>query len=108
MALWKTHYKTPYGIEARHDQLLDLEPELLILNEMVSDLDISLHMSGFPYWVVQIYCLEILHPRQTVHPHVWWFSRVISVVVPEKFSMVVIPSSSTLSLFNFSAKAFSA
>ena len=39
-----------------------LEPELLILNEMVSAKDIFLHVSGVTTWVVHIYFLEILHP----------------------------------------------
>ena len=46
-----------------HDQLLGLEPGLLILHEMVSDQYISLNVSGVPTWVVQIYCFKILHLR---------------------------------------------
>ena len=63
MELWEIHHQTPHEIEVIHDQLLGLEQGLLILHEMVSDQDRSLHMSGVPPWVVQIYCLAILHPR---------------------------------------------
>ena len=31
------HHQTPHEIEVRHNQLLGLEPELLIMNEMMSD-----------------------------------------------------------------------
>ena len=61
---WKIHHQTPHEIEVEHDQLLALEPELLILNEMVSEKDRSLQVSGANTCVVQIYCLEILH---TIH-----------------------------------------
>ena len=63
MELWKIHHQTPHEIEVRHDQLMGLEPGILILHEMVSDQNISLHVSGVTTWVVHIYCLEILHPR---------------------------------------------
>ena len=54
MELWKIHHQTPYEIEVRHDQLLGLEPDLLILNEMVSDQYISSNMSWVHTWVVHL------------------------------------------------------
>ena len=57
------HNQTPHEIEVRHDQLLGLEPELLILNEMLSVQDISLHVNRVPTWVVQLYCPLPLNPR---------------------------------------------
>ena len=57
------HHQTPHKIEVRHDQFLGLEPDLLILHEIVIDQYISLNISGVPTLLVQIYCLEILHPR---------------------------------------------
>ena len=57
------HHQKPHEIQVRNDQLLGLEAGLLILLEIVSDKDRSVHMSGFLTWLVQIYCLEILHPR---------------------------------------------
>ena len=55
MELWKIHHQTPHAIEVRHDQLMDLEPEMLIIYEIVSDQDISLHMSGVTTRVVHLY-----------------------------------------------------
>ena len=63
MEMWKIHNQTPHEIEVRHEKLLGLELELLIMHEMVSYQDKSLHMIGVTTWAVQIYCLEILHPR---------------------------------------------
>ena len=42
----------------------------------------------------------------TEHTHVWCFLRVMSIVLPAKFFMGLIPSSSTSSKLNYSAKAF--
>ena len=53
--LWKMPKHTAHKIEVRHNQLLGLEPELLILNEIVSDQDRSLHVSGVTTWVVGLY-----------------------------------------------------
>ena len=63
MDLWKIHHQTPHEIEVRHDQLMGLEPGLLIIHEMVSDQDRPLQVIEVPTWAVQIYRLEILHPR---------------------------------------------
>ena len=63
MELWKIHHQIPHEIEAKHEQFLGLEPELLIMHEMVRHQDISLHMSRVTNRVVQIYFLVILHPR---------------------------------------------
>ena len=63
MELLKNHHQTPHEIEVVHYQLMYLEPELLILHEIVSEQDISLQVIGVPTTVVQIYCLVILHPR---------------------------------------------
>ena len=63
MELWKIHHQTPHGIQVRTDQLLGLETELLIINEMVSDQDIYLHVGGVPTWVVQLYQLTSFHTR---------------------------------------------
>ena len=49
------HHQTPHEIEVKHDQLLDLEPDLLIMYKMISDQDRSLHVSRVLTWVVQIY-----------------------------------------------------
>ena len=51
----ETHHQTPREIEVRHDQVLSLGPELLILHKMVSVKDISLHVKGATTWLVQIY-----------------------------------------------------
>ena len=61
------HHQIPHEIEVRHDQFLDLEPEVLILHEMVSNQDISLHMRRVTTRLVQIYCLEIFHPRNILN-----------------------------------------
>ena len=53
----------PHKIKVIHKQFLGLEPDLLILHEMVIVQDIYLHVSGFPIWVVQLFFLEIFHPR---------------------------------------------
>ena len=50
MELWKINHQTPHDIELRHDQLLGLELELLILHKMVSDQERSLHISEVPTW----------------------------------------------------------
>ena len=60
------HHQIPHEIDLIHDQFLGLEPELLILHEMVSVLDISLHVSRVPTLLVQIYCLAILHLRHNL------------------------------------------
>ena len=57
------HHQAPHEIEVKHDKLLGLEPELLIMHEMVSVQDIYLHLSDVTTWVVQLYCLAILHLR---------------------------------------------
>ena len=62
MELWEIHHQTPHEIEARHDHLLGLEPELMILHELVSDQDIYLHVRGVATWVVHIYCIAIFNP----------------------------------------------
>ena len=49
------HHQTPHKIEVRHDQFLGLEPDLLILHEIVIDQYISLNISGVPTLLVQIY-----------------------------------------------------
>ena len=67
MELWKNHHKTPHEIEARYDQFLDLEPELLILHEIVSGQDRYLHVSGVPNWLIKLCGLEILHPRHKLY-----------------------------------------
>ena len=59
----KIHYKTPHGIEVIKNQLLVLEPELLVLNETTSVQYISLHASSVTTWVVYIYFLAIFHLR---------------------------------------------
>ena len=69
--MWEIHHKAPHYIEVIPDQLLGLEPELLILNEIVSDQDISLHVIGVTTWVVQIHCLEILHLRHKLDIPMW-------------------------------------
>ena len=61
MELWKIHHQTPHEIEAVHDQFMGLESDLLILHEMVSVQDISLHVIRVTTWLVQIYRLAILH-----------------------------------------------
>ena len=84
--------QTPHEIEARHNQLLGLEPELLILHEIMSDRDRPLHVSGVTTWVVQICCLEILNPRHKLEiPMCGDFKGNVLVVVPENLSMGVIP-----------------
>ena len=45
----------PHEIDMKHDQLLGLEPELLILHELVIDQYRYLHVNGVPTWVVQLY-----------------------------------------------------
>ena len=45
----------------RHDQLLLLGPELLILHEMVIVQDRTLQVIRVPTWVVQLYFPGILH-----------------------------------------------
>ena len=60
------HHQTPHKIEVRHDQFLGLEPDLLILHEIVIDQYISLNLSQVTTWLVQLYCLEILHPIHTM------------------------------------------
>ena len=67
MELCKIHHQTPHEIEVILDQLLGLVPELLILNEIVSVQDISLHLIRSPTWLVQIYCLALLYPRHKVY-----------------------------------------
>ena len=57
MELWKIHHQKPHKIEVIHDQFLGLEPG------MMSDQDLSLHVSGVATWLVQLYCLSILHSR---------------------------------------------
>ena len=56
------NHKKAHEIDVRHEQFLGLEPELLILHEMVSVQNRSLHMREVSTWVVQLYCLEIFHP----------------------------------------------
>ena len=63
MELWKIHHQTPHEIEVRHNQFLGLGPELIILHEIVSVQDISLHRRGVNTWVAQIYFCAILYPR---------------------------------------------
>ena len=63
MELWKIHHQTPHEIEAVHDQFMGLESDLLILHEMVSVQDISLHVIRITTLVFHICLLEILHPR---------------------------------------------
>ena len=66
MELWKIHHQKPHEIEVLHEQLLVLEPELLILHEMLSYQYISLHVIRDPAWLVQICCLAIFHPGHTL------------------------------------------
>ena len=54
MELWKNHHKKPHEIEVRHDQLMGLESELLIMHEIMIYQDISLNVHGFTTWLVQI------------------------------------------------------
>ena len=76
--LWKMNNQIPHKIKARHDQFPGLQPEILILHEMVSDQDRSLHMIRVPTWVVQLYCLEILYQRHKyAYPCVAIFRRNI-------------------------------
>ena len=63
MELWKFYHKKSHEIEVRNGQLLGFELELFILHEMVSDQDISLNMSGFITWFLQIFCFVMLYPR---------------------------------------------
>ena len=58
-------------IEVRHEKLLGLELELLILHEMVSDKYRLMHMSGVLTWVFHIFSLEILHPIHKLDIPVW-------------------------------------
>ena len=67
MELWKISHQKPLEIEVRYEQLLGLEPELLILRVMVGEKDRSLHVSRIPTWLVQLYLLEILHPRHKLY-----------------------------------------
>ena len=59
MELWKIYHQTQHEIEVRHDQLMGVEPDLLILHEMVSYQDRYLHVSGVTNWAVQIYCIAL-------------------------------------------------
>ena len=97
MEMLKIHHQTQHEIEVRHDPLLGLEPELLILHEMVSEQDRSLHLSGFPTWLVQLCCLAIFHPIHKLEILCVMILIVMSIVVPSNLSMGVIPSSPTLS-----------
>ena len=54
MELWKIHHQIPHEIVVIHDQLLGLEAEIMVLHEMVSDQDRSLHMYRVTTWVVQL------------------------------------------------------
>ena len=58
----KIHHQTLHETEVRHDQLLGLELEILILHEMVADQDRSLHVSGVPTWLVHLCGLKIFDP----------------------------------------------
>ena len=49
-----------------------------------------------------IFHFNLASKTLTGRTHVWWFLRVMYVVVPSNFSMGIIPSPSTLSTFNFS------
>ena len=51
----KIHHQTPHDIEVRHDQLLVLEPELLIMHKIMSDQDRSLRVIVVTTWVLQLY-----------------------------------------------------
>ena len=66
MELWKIHHQTPHKIEVLHEQLLVLEPELMILLKMLSYQDISLHVIRDPAWLVQIFCPTILNTGNTL------------------------------------------
>ena len=48
MELRETHHQTPHEIEVRYDQFLGLGQELLILHEILSVKDISMHVIGVP------------------------------------------------------------
>ena len=61
MKLWKIHHQAPHEIDWINDQFLGLEPQLLIMNKMVSDKDIYLHVSGVTTWVINIYSLAIVY-----------------------------------------------
>ena len=83
--------QNPHAIEVIHEHLLGLEPGPLILNEMVSDQDISLRMSGVPTRVIHICFLTILDPRHKLDSPCVVILILMFVFVLEKFSMGVIP-----------------
>ena len=56
------HHQKPHEIKVRQDQFLGLEPELLILHEILIDQDRYLRVIKVTNWAVQIYYLKIFHP----------------------------------------------
>ena len=67
MEMWKVHHQTPHVIEVRHDQFMGLEPEILILHEILINRDKSLHVIRVPTWLVQLYFLAIFHLRHKLY-----------------------------------------
>ena len=63
MELWMTRHQIPHGLEVTHDQFLGLEPEPLILHEMVSYQDIPLHVRWVSTCLRHLCCLVTFHPR---------------------------------------------
>ena len=53
--MWKINHQKPHVIEAKYEQLMDSESEILILHEIVSEKYISLNVSAVPILLVQIY-----------------------------------------------------
>ena len=63
MELWEIHNQIPHEIEMIHDHFMGLEPDPLILHEMVSYQYISLQVSMVPTWLFQMHFLAIFYPR---------------------------------------------
>ena len=67
MEMRKIHHQTTHVIEVRHDQFMGLEPEILILHEILINRDKSLHVIRVPTWLFQLCFIAILHPRHKLY-----------------------------------------
>ena len=63
MVLLRNCLQTPHEIEVKHDKLLNLGPEQLILRVLMITQGRSLYMRAVPTWLNHKWCLEALHTR---------------------------------------------